>query len=61
MKKFSKKASIVDEEAACEIIELATGDIETLAKAFDLIAESCADSSCEELFQSSEEPRVIVH
>ncbi len=37
-----KSKVATDKESALEIIELATNDFETLAKAFNLIAEVCA-------------------
>ncbi|MCB9030318.1 MAG: hypothetical protein H6619_04640 [Deltaproteobacteria bacterium] len=54
MKKVSE--SIELQEDICEIIELTSNDIETLAKAFDLINEVC-----ELRFDDKEESQIVVH
>jgi len=44
MPKVTEKTA-VDKEDVCEIIELASADIETLARAFDVINEVCQEFS----------------
>ena len=43
MKKAAKTTESHSKEDAFEIIELASQDLETLAKAFDLISEVCTE------------------
>ncbi|MCB0352672.1 MAG: hypothetical protein KDD64_04080 [Bdellovibrionales bacterium] len=42
---MSKSFEEKNKEEALEIIELASGDIETLARAFDLISDACREFS----------------
>lgn len=43
--KVMKKAPKITKDEALEIIELSTSSIETLTKAFEIIAKACADES----------------
>lgn len=43
MSKVTKQDSQVSEENICEVIELASADIELLARAFRLIDSACAE------------------
>jgi hypothetical protein len=40
-----KKAPKITKDEALEIIELSTSSIETLTKAFEIIAKACADEA----------------
>ena len=44
MRKFKNQSQDTQKEKALEIIELEIGDLQTLARAFNVIAEVCGSS-----------------
>jgi hypothetical protein len=44
MRKFKNQIADTQKEKALEIIELEIGDLQTLARAFNVIAEACGSS-----------------
>ena len=54
-----EKALAVGSEEAFEMIELATSDLETLARAFELISEVCADKGDVEMAVATEPEYLI--
>ena len=53
MDKKSNQTKCNDEQSACEIIELAINDLDTLARAFTLIKDICTNSESETELVSS--------
>ena len=56
---MSKPASTPQKQDALEIIELATDDLQTLAKAFDLITEVCKEFEQPNLTVAEDQDTII--
>ena len=57
MRKFKNQDTLSQKDKALEIIELEINDLQTLARAFNVIAEACG--STEQM--DAGEPQVLVH
>lgn len=61
MKSPAKKADVSQEKEALEIIELASAELESLARAFNLITEACGEYSMTVVDFDSEFEENLVH
>ncbi len=61
MRSMKPQANVRDSEDACEIIELAIGDLETLTRAFHVIKEVCEERASSEVADAFDLSNIRAH